>query len=284
MNTARKQVRLAALARERGRPGPPSPTEPGDPATAGAAVPAARESLARWVPGREVVNAHGPHWLHHRPMAMDLEPLAVSLTAPGWTDAEADTITALGNRGPGGLLFLDLETCGFAGTPLFLAGVLRVVNGELRAEQLLARDYGEEASVVAGMVRLFGSRPLLVTFNGKSYDLPFLRDRAVRFGLELAEPAGHLDLLHAARRRWKHTLPDCRLQTLEKALHGRHRAHDVPGAEVPERYHRFVAEGAASDIVPILRHNLLDLETLARLLPRLAGTPPTRVNSGGTKG
>ena len=182
-------------------------------------------------------------------------------------------------------MFLDLETCGFSGNPLFLVGAVLAGGGRARAVQLLARNYAEEASVIEAALGLFRGRPLLVTFNGKAYDLPFLRDRACRHGMRVVEPAGHLDLLHAARRRWRGGLPDCRLATLERRLLGVVRADDLPGREVPERYHAFV-RGAGSP-APILRHNLTDLATLISILallhrppaaPRLTvPTPPATV-------
>jgi uncharacterized protein YprB with RNaseH-like and TPR domain len=167
-------------------------------------------------------------------------------------------------------LFLDLETCGFAGTPLFLGGALWVEGERAVLVQLLARSYTEEASVIEGLLELLTPRPLLVTFNGKSYDLPFLRDRAIRFGLPPPSPPGHLDLLHAARRRWRDILPDCRLTTLEARLTGRRRGGDVAGSEIPDRYHSFVRDGGMQKLVPILRHNQLDLLTLLALLGSLS--------------
>src|SRR5437867_55737 len=50
---------------------------------------------------------------------------------------------------PARVLFLDLETCGFSGTPLFLIGLLRQADGELVVEQLLARTYDEEPAVLS---------------------------------------------------------------------------------------------------------------------------------------
>ena len=236
-----------------------------------------RRDLERLVPGTEVTTPHGRHWLHRRIVRDAPTAEAEAALVPGALPSpEAEAVACLEGRGLEGALFLDLETCGFSGMPLFLTGALRVTRGKVELVQLLARDYSEEASVVEASLALLRSRPLLVTFNGKSYDLPFLRDRAVRHRLPPAEPRGHLDLLHAARRRWKHRLPDCRLQTLEARFAGRHRAADVPGSEVPDRYAAFVRGGPAAELVPILRHNLLDLLTLLSILAALPGAWPRR--------
>jgi uncharacterized protein YprB with RNaseH-like and TPR domain len=179
---------------------------------------------------------------------------------------------------PRGTLFLDLETCGFAGSPVFLVGLVRSVDGVLVAEQLFARHYGEERAVLATLWELAEGRQAVVSFNGKSFDWPMLVDRSRRHLLHRqvsTEPvrspghfgAGflHCDLLHHARRRWKRLLPDCKLQTLEQYVCRRHRRDDLPGALVPAAYHDFVRTGRAHHVRSILLHNALDLATLVEL-------------------
>ena len=75
----------------------------------------------------------------------------------------------------------------------------------------------------------------------------------------------HCDLLHHARRRWKHELPDCKLQTLERHICRRRRLDDIPGREIPSAYHDFVRHGDAWLIRGVLHHNALDLITLLQL-------------------
>jgi uncharacterized protein YprB with RNaseH-like and TPR domain len=88
-------------------------------------------------------------------------------------------------------------------------------------------------------------------------------------GVRLALPPHHLDLLHAARRRWREDLPDCRLQTLERHVCGRWRTGDVPGDEVPGLYHDYVREGDPWRLIPVFHHNLLDVITMAEILRAL---------------
>ena len=164
------------------------------------------------------------------------------------------------------LLFVDLETCGFAGTPVFLIGAMFVAEGDLHVEQLLARNYEEEPAIIARFAELGGTGRVLVTFNGKSFDWPFLRDRAAVARIDLNDPASHCDLLHAARRRYRDLLPDCKLQTLETYVCRRRRADDIPGSEIPRAYHEFVRSGDARELRQIVHHNFLDLVTLADLL------------------
>ena len=112
---------------------------------------------------------------------------------------------------------------------------------------------------------------MLVTYNGKSFDMPLLSGRASVWRVALPPTSGegapgHLDLLYECRRRWGGTLADCRLKTVEEVICRRPRSGDIPGAEIPAAYHAFVAGGDARHIGPILWHNALDLVATAEIL------------------
>jgi hypothetical protein len=179
-------------------------------------------------------------------------------------------LAALAAAGLERALFLDLETGGLASSPVFLAGTMHWNGEDFVLRQYFARHYGEEAALLRAVNEQARRFEFLVTFNGRSYDAPFLAGRAVIHGVPLALPPHHLDLLHAARRRWKRVLPDCRLQTLEFHLCRRRRVGDVPGEEVPGLYHDFVRCGDPYRLIPVFHHNLLDVITMAEILRALA--------------
>jgi uncharacterized protein YprB with RNaseH-like and TPR domain len=172
---------------------------------------------------------------------------------------------------PDDLLFLDIETTGLGGTPLFLIGTMECFAQEFRFRQYLARDYSEEMSVIAAVSERLAETALLVTFNGKSFDLPYIENRATATGVRLHYPESHLDILPEARRVYRRDLPNCRLQTLEQMICGKHREDDIPSAEIPAAYHEFVRTGNANKIRLILQHNLRDLLTMADLMHRMWG-------------
>ena len=174
------------------------------------------------------------------------------------------------------LLFMDTETCGLTGAMVFLAGMMRYEDGQLVFEQCLARDYSQEPAVLAAFLDRLDSAGMLVTFNGKAFDMNLIRERSAFHGLGFGpREVPHLDLLHESRRRWKSEVPNCKLQTLERLLCGRRRVGDIPGSEIPEAYHRFVASGDARQVADIIHHNLLDLLTMAQLVTAiLTGSGP----------
>ncbi len=178
-------------------------------------------------------------------------------------------LRALAECFPDQTMLFDLETCGFAGCPVFLVGLLRCVDREALIELLLARDYSEEPSILVEFWRILGSARVMVSFNGKSFDWPMLCDRSRLHRLPDPPPAPvHCDLLHHSRRRWKHRLPDCKLQTLERYICHRYRTGDVPGSRIPQAYHDFVRSNDPREMDGILGHNVLDLVTLADLAMR----------------
>lgn len=173
---------------------------------------------------------------------------------------------------PADFVFLDTETAGLRDAPLFLVGILRYTEGQWETLQLLARDYDEEPALLVEAVGLLSGYAVLVTFNGATFDVPFLRTRMRYHRMRpLYEPRHHVDLLRLARRKFGRALPDCRLSTLEARLLGQMRSGDIAGAEVPQLYHEFVAGGG--DAMPaVLEHNRLDLLALLKLAP-LLGRP-----------
>jgi uncharacterized protein YprB with RNaseH-like and TPR domain len=173
------------------------------------------------------------------------------------------------------ILYLDIETCGLSAAPVFLAGLCHVGDRNLFLRQLFARDYSEERALLGELGRIARGFDFLVTFNGKAFDVPFLRDRAIHHRIEPPIEMPHLDLLWMARRRWKELLPDCRLKTLEWHVLRRRRAGDIGGVEIPGLYHDYVKRGEAHRLLPVFHHNLLDVVAMVELTPPLFDSEAT---------
>lgn len=170
---------------------------------------------------------------------------------------------------PDDLLFVDAETTGLGNAQIFLIGTMSWEADGLVVRQYFARDYAEEAALTHCFVEQVRGKRLLVSFNGKSFDLPRIRTRAITNAVPFPDPPPHLDLLHACRRVWRGELPNCRLKTLEQCICGRSRCGDIPGDAIPDAYHAYVHTANAFQIGQIVQHNMLDLVTLAELLTYL---------------
>ena len=179
------------------------------------------------------------------------------------------------------LVFLDLETTGLAGgagTRAFLVGCARLDGDGIATRQFVLPGDEHEKALLAEIVGWAGDGPALVTFNGRTFDVPLIETRflfhRLRFPLE---DLAHVDMLHPARRLWKQRAapagptPDedkCSLTTLEKRLAGVHRIGDVAGFEIPSRYFQFLRTGDARPLGAVLEHNRLDLISTALVMAR----------------
>jgi uncharacterized protein YprB with RNaseH-like and TPR domain len=172
------------------------------------------------------------------------------------------------------LLFMDIETTGLSSsTPLFLIGTLREENSVALLELFLARGFEEERAALHAFHQLCDGKTL-VTFNGKSFDWPYIEGRSLRGGIKNSTPRAHFDLLHHARRKWKPLVPNCRLQTLEYYLCNRKRDGDIASSRIPDQYlefaERFKSNGRGAHLLaPIVHHNAWDVLTMADLLRRI---------------
>ena len=173
-------------------------------------------------------------------------------------------------------LFLDTETTGLsggAGTVAFLVGLGRIEGDRFVVYQYLMSNYGAEVLLLEKIAPMIREAQTLVTFNGRSFDVPLLRSRFTMCRMD--DPTAnkpHLDLIHPARRVWKLRLKDCSLGHIEETELGLHREHDIPGAEVPERYFSFLKTGDMTLLNDIVEHNRQDIVSLGTLLTRLAGS------------
>jgi uncharacterized protein YprB with RNaseH-like and TPR domain len=179
------------------------------------------------------------------------------------------------------LCFFDLETTGLAGgagTQAFLVGTACVEDGGIRVRQFLLPGFQHERALLAMVAEWSASSQTLVTFNGRTFDVPLIETRYLlhRLSFPLAEMP-HLDMLHPARGLWKQRPTvagpaldedSCKLSVLERHLAGYHRIGDVPGFEIPSRYFRFVRTGDAHGLEAVLEHNRIDLISLALVTAR----------------
>lgn len=195
-------------------------------------------------------------------------------------DVELSKRTLIALSDPTKWLFLDTETTGLSGgtgTYAFLVGLAWWDSGGLQVEQLFMRDFHEEHSILHELSARLAERPVLVTFNGKSFDWPLLENRfTMTRAIKTPKIAAHLDLLHPSRALWKLRLGSVRLVELERHVLdaprlGWDRVDDVHSAMIPQHYFDYIRGGPAEPLAAVIRHNQMDLRGLAAILARIDG-------------
>jgi uncharacterized protein YprB with RNaseH-like and TPR domain len=200
---------------------------------------------------------------------------------PTWPSREAKSeILALLALDPGlagcdpsRALYLDTETTGLAGgagTVAFLVGLAWWDDASdppaLVMEQLLVRNLGEEAPMLAHVAERIRGASMLVSFNGKAFDMPLLRARFVMARMEAPREPPHLDLVHVARRLHKPRGLACKLTSLERGLLGFERHDDVPSSDVSACYLHFLRTGDTKALLGVVEHNAWDVLAMAALV------------------
>ena len=183
------------------------------------------------------------------------------------------------------VVFLDIETTGLsggAGTLAFLVGVAWFEDGAFRVRQFFLNGPAGERAMLDALAELFGRTSLLVTFNGRAFDVPVMDMRWAFHRLPTpTEALPHFDMLPPARRLWGEpgqragqqqalgeSQCDCSLTALERSLLGLHRYRDVAGFEIPTRYFQYLRTGDVRVVEGVLDHNRHDLVSLAAITSR----------------
>src|SRR5256886_6697219 len=170
-------------------------------------------------------------------------------------------------------LFLDTETTGLAGgsgTYAFLVGIAWWEGGGLEVEQFFMREYSEERALLFAVRERIAEHPVLVTFNGKSFDWPLLETRyRMSRKISVPTPRAHLDFLHPARNLWRLRLGSVRFSELERHVLGWDRGADLLSGLIPQIYFDYLRGGPPERLVPVLNHNQMDLRGLAALSSRI---------------
>lgn len=237
-------------------------------------------NLDLFLQGQEVITPFGACYVVQKAFPLEekhgLWPIGNTL------EVTSSSLRQLGQEPPNSFemenaLFLDTETTGLAGgtgTYAFLVGTGRFSPTHFVVKQFLMRDYNEELALLYLVNQELQETDTIISFNGKTFDLPLLQTRFVisRLGFPGAHHHYHLDLLHMSRRLWRQKLESCSLSSLEANILGVTRTNDIPGFEIPERYFQFLQSGQGELLQDIIQHNVIDIVSMATVLYRLGLT------------
>ena len=163
---------------------------------------------------------------------------------------------------------IDIETLGLSERPIILLGIAYPGNDRVCTKQYLLRDIQDEPSAIWSLVSQLEPHHSIISYNGKSFDIPYIKQRLAYYGLDASLENPHFDLLHFTRRALRHKLKNCKLDTVESFL-GIKRDIDIPGALVPQFYDTYLKTKNIGPLVAIVEHNKQDLVSLGTLFSRL---------------
>lgn len=192
-----------------------------------------------------------------------------------WEENDHDHPLSFRGKSLDRLLFFDTETTGLstgAGNVIFLIGYARLTEEGIEVTQHLLESPSDEAAFLSGFLEDFAEDDYLVSYNGKSFDWPQVKSRHafIRKQLPKLPSFGHIDLLHSARRLWKHELPSCRLSIVEEHKLHIYRKHDIPGSMAPILYFDYLHDKDPLHLKGVIDHNDQDVRSLVYLYEEIA--------------
>lgn len=253
--------------------------------------------IDKCVPGEIVQNQAGAFFLVRNDFPLDAcqggIPLGDIFSAGPEHIALSACDDELAAFDPRSAVFIDIETTGLAGgagTTAFLVGVgyfhevgavLRPAQpatdeakpGPLvfRLDQCFMRDFDDEEPMLIFLQQIFKRAKTVVTFNGKTFDIPLLRSRFVSNRLPFRlDAAMHYDLVHAVRRIFKLRLKDCSLANVEREVLKIRRHDDIPGAEIPQVWLDYLRTRDARVLTRVFNHHRNDIVSLVALAALIA--------------
>ncbi len=147
--------------------------------------------------------------------------------------------------------------------------------------QYILRDFSEEPAQLAAFAKDMEDLSALLTYNGKSFDIPLLktRFRINRLPIPFTRYP-HIDLVHPCRRLFKRHFDSFNLATLEAMIVGFERVDDVPSHLIPYIYFDFLQNRNQELLLPILNHNRDDIVSLYLLAQETARRIELAQNGG----
>ncbi len=164
---------------------------------------------------------------------------------------------------------VDIETLGLSNQPIFLLGLAHPTNSGVTVHQFLAEDLNRELATLVNFSDYLNERELILTYNGKNFDIPYIERRLSYYGERKKFSHPHLDLYLFTRKFLSPRTRNCKLDTIERTILGVDRDLDVPSSRVPDFYSTYREKKNPGPLMPILAHNRQDLLSLTDLYRKL---------------
>ncbi|MCC8028608.1 MAG: ribonuclease H-like domain-containing protein [Lachnospiraceae bacterium] len=193
------------------------------------------------------------------------------------------------------MLLFDIETTGLSADrdSIYCIGCGYRMREEIVTELFFAEDRAQEQEVLAAFSGLLRNRPIILTFNGETFDIPFIRKRAALYDgsafcvlSELRENTAaspltdlndiplsayiSVDLYRkAAGMKALLRLPSYRQKSIEQFL-GCSREDCFDGRQLIGIYHHYVSAPNPADLSLLLLHNEEDVRGIFDLIGLLS--------------
>ncbi|MFX1273761.1 MAG: ribonuclease H-like domain-containing protein [Promethearchaeota archaeon] len=182
-------------------------------------------------------------------------------------------------------LFIDIETLGIYNSPMFMVGIGYFSNQKYKIHILFARNLEEEIAICEHLKNKVLPRfKCFVSYNGKSFDIPFIANRFLYFFDENPMISSdqipykksntiyhHVDLYHNCRRKFKNEFENFSLTNMEEKLLGFLRINDIPSELMGVCYRKYLNDPNryAGLIKECIEHNYYDVYSLPLILKKL---------------
>lgn len=166
---------------------------------------------------------------------------------------------------PEEMLFLDLETTSLsmgAGNFPFLTGIGWFEGSLFIVSQYLITSPPQEVEVLKILLDHWNRSRVIVTYNGKTFDVPLLKGRFSIYRLGEPDEKKHYDLYQLVRGMVK----PATLHNAERVLLGIERNEEFEGSDIPSIYFSYINTGDLEVLKPVLERNLQDILSLPALL------------------
>lgn len=174
------------------------------------------------------------------------------------SELEALTIMAPSEE----ILLFDIETTGFSRTNDSIVSITaaEILNSNVIIHQWFAESQKDEKEILDHFNALQDSKPYHITYNGHSFDIPFLYCKYQYYNtFTTLNKCKSCDLYRVSKKAL--SLESYKLKAIEKVL-GIHREDGISGKECVELYKRFLATNDPNLANLILQHNFEDVLNL----------------------
>ena len=170
---------------------------------------------------------------------------------------------------PSDSLFFDIETTGFLTdtSAVFLIGAVFLKDNEWNLSQFLAETSDEECLILQAFLDLAQSFHTLIHFNGDTFDIPFLLNKAAKYDIpfEIAQYTS-IDLYRKFRPLKRILQTDKMNQQSLEPLVGWKREDRLTGKHMVTLYHKYAVSKDTGLRDLLLLHNHDDMLGMTYLL------------------